>query len=68
MPDESIEESERRSEVKEDVERRLAALSPEKRWVMRLHYGILGGLEQKGPLTRSDLMRERIRQKLAGAR
>ncbi len=65
IPDSNIEERERSEEISQDVEERLARLSPQQQWAMRLNFGMVGSLSHKGPLNPDDVMREKIRQRLA---
>lgn len=70
IPDEHHEERERLDEVSQDIEERLKKLSPEQRWVLRLHYGMFGKLkddEHFESITAEDIMAERIRQRIAAA-
>lgn len=66
IADPSVEEREHNEAVREDVRERLAALTPEQRFYLVLHFGIVDMLEDRGPVTVRDVLRERVRQRLAG--
>lgn len=65
IPDADHEERERIEEIDSDVEARLATLAEDERWVLRLHYGMFGKLEQGESLTARDIMQAKIRQRIA---
>jgi RNA polymerase sigma factor (sigma-70 family) len=66
IADPSVEERERSNAIHEDVRERLAGLPAEHRFYLILHYGIVDMLQDSGQLTVRDVMRERVRQRLAG--
>lgn len=67
IPDEEHEERDRTRDIDQDVETRLGRLPAEQRWLLRLHYGMFGKLDQGEVLTPEDIMQERIRQRIAAA-
>lgn len=67
IPDDDHEERERLSDIDQDVEARLARLAADQRWVLKLHYGMFGKLDQGEPVTIEDIMQERIRQRIASS-
>lgn len=67
IADPSVEERERDEAVRDDVKDRLARLPPEQRFFMLLHHGVVDLLSDRGELTVRDVLRERVRQQLAGA-
>jgi RNA polymerase sigma factor (sigma-70 family) len=67
IADPAIEEREHDESVRDGVRERLASLAPEQRFFMLLHHGVVDLLEDRGELTVRDVLRERVRQQLAGA-
>jgi RNA polymerase sigma factor (sigma-70 family) len=67
IADPTVPEREHDNAVREEVRERLACLPDEQRIMMLLHHGIVDMLEDSAPMTLRDVLRERVRQRLAGA-
>jgi len=65
IPDQAQEDREAQDDAKSEVAERLGALTGEQRWVMKLHFGLIGMIEQDGEFDPQDIMQEKIRQKIA---
>lgn len=66
IADPAIEEREHEQTVQDNVRQMLAQLSDDERFLLVLHYGIVDMMEDRAPLTVGDVLRERVRQQLAG--
>ena len=66
IADPSVAEREHDESVRDDVRERLMQLPDEQRFLLLLHFGIVDMLEDHGTVTVRDVLRERVRQQLAG--
>jgi RNA polymerase sigma factor (sigma-70 family) len=66
IADPSAEERKHHDAIREDVHKRLDCLPAEQRFYLVLHYGIVEMLPERGQPTVRDVLRERVRQQLAG--
>ena len=66
IADPAVEEREHDESIRDDVRRRLKHLRAEERFFMLLHYGCVDMLDDTGVVTVRDVLRERVRQQLAG--
>ena len=67
IADPKVQEREHDEAVQNDVRERLSRLPPEQRFFILLSYGVVDLLSDRGELTVRDVLRERVRQQLAGA-
>lgn len=67
IADPAEEEREHDRSVQDEVRDRLARLAPEHRFFMLLFHGVVDLLSDRDELTVRDVLRERVRQQLAGA-
>lgn len=66
IADPSVEEREHDEQIRDEVSRRLEHLGAEQRFFMLLHHGCVDMLDDTGVVTVRDVLRERVRQQLAG--
>jgi len=65
IPDQAQEDREVQDDAKTEVAERLRILTGEQQWVMKLHFGLIGMIEQDERLKDRDIAQEKIRQKIA---
>jgi RNA polymerase sigma factor (sigma-70 family) len=68
IPDQSIEDAEHQSDISQDIGSRLSLLDDEQRRCVVLRYGLVKMLEPRGEITDREIIREKIRQRVAAVR
>lgn len=67
IADPAVEKREHDKSIRDDVKERISRLAPDQRFFILLHHGVVDMLSDRGELTVRDVLRERVRQQLAGA-